>query len=72
MDIFDHARCRTAGWAEQVYIKCEVVVLKCKRLAFTESVFPFKVINQWEMCGQQVNKLKKIDESRASARRFCK
>ncbi|XP_011614538.1 leucine-rich repeat-containing protein 42 isoform X1 [Takifugu rubripes] len=45
LDIFDHARCRTAGWAEQV-------------------------INQWEMCGQQVNKLKKIDESRASARRF--
>lgn len=32
----------------------------------------FKVVNQWETCGLQVNKLKKIDESRASALRFCK
>ncbi|KAM4604983.1 leucine-rich repeat-containing protein 42 isoform 2-T2 [Polymixia lowei] len=45
LDIFDHARCKTEGWAEQV-------------------------IHQWETNATQMQKQKKIEESRTSALRF--
>ncbi|KAJ0058836.1 hypothetical protein NL108_001085 [Boleophthalmus pectinirostris] len=45
LDDFDHSKCKTEGWAEQV-------------------------VNQWETCGTQMPKLKKLEDSRTSALRF--
>lgn len=32
LDSFDHAGCKTAGWAEQVYINCLLVI--CEVLSY--------------------------------------
>jgi len=76
LDTFDHSRCKTEGWAEQVNILRRWQNYKCWRCytvwhLINKFLTRFQVVNQWETNSSQMPKQKKIEESRTSALRFC-
>lgn len=74
LDTFDHSKCKTEGWAEQVRdfrrntsSRFLSYLFICPSLTLSY----FQVVNQWETNGTQMPMPKKIEESRTSALRFC-
>lgn len=75
LDTFDHSKCKTEGWAEQVNIskwrQKSSCFLKFKWSLRFHVLSYFQVVNQWETNAAQMPKQKEVKESRMSALRFC-